>query len=1097
MMRNSGIRLLLSAVAAVACAAATGGASETPAPASAEKVLVQQILDATGVRGGLVVHVGCGDGTLTAALHAGEAYLVHGLDADAANVEKAREHIRSLGLYGPVSVERWTDTARLPYADNLVNLLVISDSGLQISEHKMPEAEVLRVLAPLGVAYVKGADGKWSKIAKPWPKDIDEWTHRLHDPGGNAVAADREVGPPRHLRWTAGPLWARSHGWTPSVSAMVSAGGRLFYILDETIPGVDGTVPSAWKLIARDAFSGVLLWKRDVPHWGPMDFSGTADNAGVGRFTMPPHVAKRLVAVGDTVYVTLGAEAPITALDAVSGKVLRTYAETAGADEILYLDGRLVAALNERRAEGQSPPQKQVCAVDAATGRVLWKKGPFDSYTATQGKDPYGRLELAAGDGRVFLLTEEAIQALDLDSGRQAWRIERPPLPAGAVTKIGFGAVFEYRLTVLVYHGGVVLVAQPEPNVPHTYHTMPGTLYAFDAKTGQPMWKHAYGAWGHCTPPDVFVVGDVVWVHENAPAEFAPAPIGGVRAKSPADVDYAIQGLDLRTGELRKRISTREIFDVEHHHRCYRNRITERFLMSCRRGVEFVDLDSGQNYCDHWVRGGCLFGYLPCNGLLYTAPHPCGCYIEAKISGFFALASDPQPAAVPAPAAPAGERLERGPAYGQPAAAPSAIGHPPSSDWPTYRHDGTRSGATAAVVGPALAPLWEADVGGRLSGLVVADGKVLLAQVDAHTVHALGAEDGRPAWRYTAGARVDSPPTVYKGLAIFGSADGRVYCLRAADGAEAWRLRAAPEERRIMAYEQLESPWAVPGSVLIHQDKCWFAAGRSSYLDGGIRVCAVDPATGRVIAEKTVYSPDPETGKMIKEGNNKIPGLLGDIAATDGAGVYIRQMEVSGAEAGRAAGRHLYTTAGYLDSSWFNRTFWKTGGFQTSGVMVMGPGAAYGVEIYPATGREMVFKPAAQGYRLICRSFASSAAGPGGAKGPAGKADGGKAKKGGKEPKDASATWEERVPVRITALVLAGDTLFAAGPPDVVDPKDPYGAWEGRKGGVLAAFSAADGRKLFECRLAAPPVWDGLAVVPGRLYVALMNGQVVCFKGEK
>jgi hypothetical protein len=164
--------------------------------------------------------------------------------------------------------------------------------------------------------------------------------------------------------------------------------------------------------------------------------------------------------------------------------------------------------------------------------------------------------------------------------------------------------------------------------------------------------------------------------------------------------------------------------------------------------------------------------------------------------------------------------------------------------------------------------------------------------------------------------------------------------------------------------------------------------------------------------------------------------------------------------------------------------------------MVMGKDAAYGVEIYPSRSRETVFKPGAEGYRLICRSFLASAAGPQGAKGQAGIA-GAKAKKGAKAPALAEAAWDQRVPIRITALVLAGDTLFAAGPPDVVDPKDPHGAWEGRQGGVLAAFAAADGRKLFECRLDAPPVWDGMAAVSGRLYVALMNGQVVCRKGEK
>jgi 2-polyprenyl-3-methyl-5-hydroxy-6-metoxy-1,4-benzoquinol methylase len=66
-----------------------------------------QILDATGFRGGLIVHLGCGDGELTAALGAGDRYVVHGLDPNSDNVRRAREHIRLLGRCGRASVEKW------------------------------------------------------------------------------------------------------------------------------------------------------------------------------------------------------------------------------------------------------------------------------------------------------------------------------------------------------------------------------------------------------------------------------------------------------------------------------------------------------------------------------------------------------------------------------------------------------------------------------------------------------------------------------------------------------------------------------------------------------------------------------------------------------------------------------------------------------------------------------------------------------------------------------------------------------------------------------------------------------------------------------
>jgi len=1080
-------------------------AQQAPQP----NALAAKLTEDAGCRGGLVVHLGCGDGILTAALRSADSYLVHGLDVDSEKVEKARAHIRSLGVYGPVSVDAF-DGKSLPYADNLVNLLVVEDRT------DVSMAEVMRVLAPGGRACIL-ADGRWTQEVKPWPAEIDQWTHHLHDAGGNAVAADSVVGPPRHLQWTAGPRWARSHGWTPSVSAMVSAGGRLFSICDESLPCVDATVPDQWALVARDAFSGVLLWKRPIARWGSRNYSGTPDTgAGVttGRFTMPPQVGKRLVAVDDTVYVTLGFDAPVTALDAATGQVRRVYAETARADEILCTDGRLVVSLNEPRTSEERATEKHVCAVDPETGRVLWKKGTFTGIWTTQGQDPFGRLELAAGDGQVFLLTEESVASLDLDSGETLWRIDRPAIPEDAVQKIGFAGMYEYRLTVMVYHDGVLLLAQPEPNTHHTYHTMPGTLHAFDAKSGRPMWKHAYGGWGHCTPPDVFVVGEVVWTHVNAETEFGSVWGSGYKAKDSSIVDYRIQALDLRTGELRKELPTKEIFNVGHHHRCYRNKITERFLMASRRGVEFVDLETGENYQNHWVRSGCLLGNLPCNGLLYVAPHPCGCYIEAKLTGFNALAAE-RDEGIGARDEGRGDRdegigvrdegrgkrdegdrdvrLQRGPAYGALAPRPSPLAPrpsllaPPPFDWPTYRHDGLRSGATKASVGAELAPLWTAELGGRPSGVVVAEDKVFVADVDAHTVHALDADDGNRAWQYTAGARVDSPPTIYRGLAMFGSADGRVYCLRASDGALAWRFQAAPGQRRVIAFDQLESAWPVSGSVLVHDDKCWLAAGRSSYLDGGIRLFALDPPTGRVAWQRTVYSPDPETGKMPPEPSaNLMPGLLADIPATDGANVFIRQMNVTSADE-PARRSHLFTTGGYLDPSWFNRTFWKVAGVQTSGVMVLAGDLVYGVEIYESRSRETVFRPGGEGYRLTCYSLRESADPP----------PGNQAKPKQKAGPGQKVIWERRVPIRITALVRTADKLFAAGSPDVVDPADPHGAWEGRKGGVLAVFDAASGEPLAEVKLAAPPVWDGMAATAGHLFIATMDGRVVCFSDRK
>jgi predicted RNA methylase len=97
-------RVAVAILWAVACGAAWSGSPPEWAAG---------LLSASGVSGGLVAHVGCGDGSRTVALRASEALTVLGLDADPDSVARAREFARSQGLAGPVVVDRF-DAGRLP-----------------------------------------------------------------------------------------------------------------------------------------------------------------------------------------------------------------------------------------------------------------------------------------------------------------------------------------------------------------------------------------------------------------------------------------------------------------------------------------------------------------------------------------------------------------------------------------------------------------------------------------------------------------------------------------------------------------------------------------------------------------------------------------------------------------------------------------------------------------------------------------------------------------------------------------------------------------------------------------------------------------------
>ncbi|MEA3225819.1 MAG: methyltransferase domain-containing protein [Planctomycetota bacterium] len=326
-----------------------------------------EIIDASEVKGGLVVHLGCGDGRMTAGLRINDRYLVHGLDVNAENIRKAREHISQLGLYGVVTVDRWNPTD-LPYIDNLVNLLVI-DNDIDVSRK-----EIMRVLAPGGVVAVK-KDGRWTTATKPQPEATDEWTHYLHGPDNNAVSRDRAVSYPYHMQWVGLPKWTRNHNYLNSYSTVVSTAGRIFSIVDEA-PTHSVYYPPRWSLVARDAYNGIVVWRKPIGPW----------EGHLRRFRSgPTELPRRLVAWGERVYVTLGYNKPVTALDAASGDVVRVYEGTDGTHEIVYSDETLYlvsgvidsAAYEEsQRTRSFSPPiqNKRILAVDAETAKVMWTK---------------------------------------------------------------------------------------------------------------------------------------------------------------------------------------------------------------------------------------------------------------------------------------------------------------------------------------------------------------------------------------------------------------------------------------------------------------------------------------------------------------------------------------------------------------------------------------------------------------------------------------------------------------------------------------------------------------------------------------------------
>lgn len=133
---------------------------------------------------------------------------------------------------------------------------------------------------------------------------------------------------------------------------------------------------------------------------------------------------------------------------------------------------------------------------------------------------------------------------------------------------------------------------------------------------------------------------------------------------------------------------------------------------------------------------------------------------------------------------------------------------------------------------------------------MAAEGVVLVSRKQANEVVCLKQETGEIVWRLTTGGPVDSPPAIVAGKAYFGCSDGFVYCVRLADGEWAWKFRAAPDERRIVAHERVESAWPVTGSVVVKDNAVFAVAGRSSFMDGGMVFVRLNAATGQLEKRK-------------------------------------------------------------------------------------------------------------------------------------------------------------------------------------------------------------------------------------------------------
>jgi hypothetical protein len=357
----------------------------------------------------------------------------------------------------------------------------------------------------------------------------------------------------------------------------------------------------------------------------------------------------------------------------------------------------------------------------------------------------------------------------------------------------------------------------------------------------------------------------------------------------------------------------------------------------------------------------------------------------------------------------------------------------------------------------------------------------------------------------------------------------------------------------MMAWEQLESAWRVHGSVLVHDGVLYCTAGRNMYVDGGVRLIRLDPMTGKLLGETVMNDRDPETGQdmhlayLKKTQGNNMPVAHSDILSCDGKNLWMRSQKIT-LDGKRLEIRlqpvtqqepedfHIFCQNGFLDDSYFFRSYWtygrrvtggyggwpRAGRFVPSGrILCVDDGSVYGFgrkPEYMANASVLEHQLFAAG-KVVTKQAIDRI-------GQAERAMNKRSKHRNASSSDwklrsffptkdlsaATFQWKLDQPSMIArAMTVAGDKLFVSGPPDLVDerqafhnPDDPAiqaklkrqtEAYAGRAGGQLWVMNKADGSVVSRYALKTIPVFDGMAAADDSLYVTTVDGRVLRLSG--
>lgn len=796
---------------------------------TAWSITPDELIRKTGIAGGLCSfpHAGQADKDLALALAARPTFVVHALSPDARTASELRAAGEQSGLLGHSLYIESGALAILPYADRLVDVVVVSDL-CDTDLTPALKAEWLRVLTPhRGVALVGRANnptagrngtvlseaalkawikdvplakivaddsGLWVALRSEMPAGSDAWTHRNHGAENAQVSSDTTFKAPFLTQWWGLP---RQEGfWGTTV---VSCNGRMFSIRGSRHPN------DKVSITARSLNNGLVLWQKGLRE------APATNNVPHGGYIPGRSCA---VATDDSIFLTSGSG--VVRLNAETGEPRENLAGPKPAGQVKWIacSGNLLAMMAgdpdivkpiSYQTVSSNSFGRDLAVVDVEQKKVLWHD--------TVAGDIDERL-LVIRDNKLYCLVQGAgLVCRDLRTGEQLWVNPDADLQATFKTPELNSVVREYLVSLPVLSAlddVLILRAKWATNT-----------VALSRKDGSLLWRKPTTG-GSYRGLTACAAGNV-WIGSGAP-------------------------LDLLTGEATK--GPRFISSG-----CGPTTYTPGYLITCFGKVS--DAISDKVIRSEDIKSPCDVGTIVSEGTMVTVPSECGCYFEVK--GYRALVS--AGSIKPNTAPDWNTRLTAIDAKD-----PTAL-DVAATDWPTYRHDPARSAASPVTVGAASNVLWHWKPSGSVSftnayvfsqgqylkpdylatAPVAAAGRVWFAAPDG-IVHCLDAASGKEQWTFATAGLVFSSPTVADGRVYIGGGDGRVYCLDATTGRCLWQFLAAPIDRRLFWYGHLISTWPVVPGVVVQDGVAYTVAGYQK--DNGIHAYALNAKNGKVIWEK-------------------------------------------------------------------------------------------------------------------------------------------------------------------------------------------------------------------------------------------------------